>query len=186
MTALKKDRWLKIAVLGDGGVGKTALCLQLTEHTFEEYRLEMTIGANVFKYDQETHPFRGFYIFDLGGQDAKTDPKADVFVRGSAALILVYDITSFFSFMSLSEDWLPFIARHVSRIPIILVGNKLDIIDHEEVPQDLVDTFITENRARFNIEAHLRLSAKTGENIPELMEKVIDSILLYHRLGILE
>ena len=129
---------------------------------------------------------RGFFIFDLGGQDAKTAPDttSDVFIRGSSALLLLYDITSIFSFMSLTEFWLPFIDRHVPSIPIILVGNKQDIHEYEEVPQNLVKAFTSENRGKYNIGPHLRVSAKTGENIPKLISKIIEIIFLYQRLGI--
>ncbi len=180
------EQWVKIAVLGDGGVGKTALCQRLTEDKFEEQSLEMTIGANVYKYELENQLIKGFFIFDLGGQDAKTSPEttSDVFVRGSSALLLLYDITSIFSFMSLTEFWLPFINKHVPKIPIILIGNKHDISEYEEVTINLVKAFISENRGKFNIGPHLRVSAKTGENIPKLILKIIEIIVLYQRFRI--
>jgi len=176
---------LKVSVVGDGGVGKTSLCFRATEGAFQE-NCELTIGANVFKYEIKTDKLWRLMLFDLGGQDAKQSPNADVFIRGSSAAILIYDISSILSFFSLETDWLPFIKNVVPKIPIVVCGSKLDIEPgHVEVSIDIVDAFMAENAGHFNLVAPpLRVSAKTGENIEQVMRKVVESIALYQQLGI--
>lgn len=177
----------KIGVLGDGGVGKTSLCVRATEGIFQE-NLALTIGANVYRYELKTDQYWELMLFDLGGQDAKEAPNADVFVRGSAAIILVYDMSSILSFFSLDADWLPFIQQFIPKVPIIVVGSKLDVEPEQiEVPEELIEAFITKNSGPFNlVSPSLQVSAKTGHNLEQMMHQVVESITLYQTLGISE
>jgi small GTP-binding protein len=178
---------LKVTVIGDGGVGKTTLCHRATEGVFQN-NFALTIGLNVFKYELSTKNALGLMLFDLGGQDAKYGANADVFIRGSSAAIVVYDLSSIISFFSLTADWLPFIQLYVPKIPLILVGSKSDIPPEDvEVPEDIVEAFIAENLDQFNIMTpSLQVSAKTGQNVDKMMQQVMDGINLYQTLGIID
>lgn len=179
------SKFLKVCLLGDGGVGKTSLCHRAVEGTFQE-NSDLTVAVNVFQYEIKTDHLWRLMLFDLGGQDSKDGPNADVFIRGASAVILVYDTSSILSFFSLSADWLPLIQRHVPRIPVIIVGTKYDIYpDAVEVPIDLVDSFIMEHAGQFNlVTPSLQISSKTGHNIWQMMKQVVESIALYRNLGI--
>jgi len=181
------QKFLQVCVVGDGGVGKTTLCHRATEGVFQN-NFALTIGLNVFKYEVRSDNIQRLMLFDLGGQEAKYGANADVFIRGSSAAILIYDLSSIISFFSLTADWLPFIHLYVPKIPLILVGSKSDIPpDHIEVPEDLVEAFIVENLHQFNIMTpSLQVSAKNGQNIDKMMQQVIDGINLYQTLGIID
>lgn len=183
----QSQNFLKVSVIGDGGVGKTTLCHRATEGIFLN-NFALTIGLNVFKYEVRTDKLWRLMLFDLGGQEAKYGANADVFIRGSSAAILVYDLSSIISYFSLTADWLPFIQLYVPKIPLILVGSKSDIPPEEvEVPEDLVEAFIAENLDQFNIMTpSLHVSAKTGQNVDKMMRQVIDGINLYRTLGIID
>ena len=85
-----------------------------------------------------------------------------MYYRGSSGVILVFDLTSPFSFKNL-PFWIHEIKANVRpEIPILLVGNKSDLIDKRAVFRDEIDRF----RQEFNLN-YIETSAKTGDRVNE-------------------
>jgi small GTP-binding protein len=81
---------------------------------------------------------------------------------GSSGVILVFDLTNPFSFENL-HLWIHEIKANVRpEIPILLVGNKSDLIDKRAVFRDEIDRF----RQQFNLN-YIETSAKTGDRVNE-------------------
>ena len=97
----------------------------------------------------------------------------DVFIRGSVGVILLFDCSSILSFFSLEEVWLPFIKRHLQDIPLVLVENKCDQDSYVEASDRQIETFFHENSKNFNINSHIRVSAKTGSNIEDVIHDIV-------------
>lgn len=115
----------KIVVLGDGNVGKTSLIRQYCEGRFEESRVA-TIGVDFQTKVVELPIGRiKLSIWDMAGQAHFASVRAGLY-GGSRVAALVYDINSPRSMEHLTA-WYAELHRTRPDIPIIVVGNKIDL-----------------------------------------------------------
>ena len=49
-------------------------------------------------------------------------------VKSANAILIVYDMSDEQTVASLRTYWLPFVEKYNSKVPIIIVGNKLDLV----------------------------------------------------------
>ncbi|UCD02103.1 MAG: GTP-binding protein [Promethearchaeota archaeon] len=157
------DYLFKSIVVGDGGVGKTALTLRFSKGFFtEDYK--MTIGVDfhvkTITIDTLEGPIRSkLQIWDTGGQERFSSIRP-MYYRGSLGALLIFDLTNSASFEHLPQ-WIEEVRANVkSEIPLLLVGNKSDLIDQRVVSLEEVNNF-TDN---FNL-YYMETSAKTGDGV---------------------
>ncbi len=118
----------KVVICGDFAVGKTTFVRSFLDEDqvlLEGYKPTMgvDIGRKKFKLDEKVLTFQ---IWDLSGQQSFKSIRPQFYSR-TDGVILVFDITRQQSFSNLSL-WLEEIFNKTNRIPIVLVGNKLDLI----------------------------------------------------------
>eukprot|EP01110_Echinostelium_bisporum_P012116 TRINITY_DN6366_c0_g1_i2.p1 TRINITY_DN6366_c0_g1~~TRINITY_DN6366_c0_g1_i2.p1 ORF type:complete len:182 (-),score=40.57 TRINITY_DN6366_c0_g1_i2:143-652(-) len=123
---------VKLCCMGDGGVGKTSITIQLCSNHFVEmydptiedsYRKQMVIDEEACLLE----------ILDTAGQEELTALR-DQWIRGSEGFVCVYSITSRSSFEEVSKFRQQIVRVHDrDDIPIVLVGNKCDLEDQREV-----------------------------------------------------
>jgi len=150
----------KLILGGEGGVGKTSMVHRFVEDTFQtDYK--STIGTSIMKKECAFEGLSSkvrFVIWDLAGQ-AQFKRVRMAYVENAEAGLLVYDVTRKDTFDSL-EIWHEEIKNASPTISLILVGNKIDLIDERKVSteqgQDLAQ--------RLGL-TYIETSAKTGENI---------------------
>ncbi|KJZ76352.1 GTP-binding nuclear protein spi1 [Hirsutella minnesotensis 3608] len=114
----------KLVIVGDGGVGKTTLMKRLSSGF--EARYIPTVGAEVHPIKFTTD--KGQVIFNTwntAGQE-KFGGLKDGFFANSQCGIIMFDVTSRVSYKNVPM-WYRDIIRICKEIPIILVGNKVDI-----------------------------------------------------------
>jgi small GTP-binding protein len=157
------DYLFKCIVVGDGGVGKTALTLRFSKGFFtEDYK--MTIGVDfhvkTIKVETEEEPLKAkLQIWDTGGQERFSSIRP-MYYRGSLGALLIFDLTSMASFEHLPQ-WIEEVRANVnSDIPLLLVGNKSDLEDQREVSLEEINSFSD----KFNL-YYMETSAKTGEGV---------------------
>ncbi|XP_028043629.1 GTP-binding protein Rit2 [Bombyx mandarina] len=119
-------RVYKIVVLGDGGVGKSAVTLQFVSHSFLDYH-DPTIEDS---YQQQAvidgEPAL-LDILDTAGQVEFTAMR-EQYMRCGEGFVLCYSVTDRRSFRAAAEyRRLLAQARPSERLPLVLVGNKLDL-----------------------------------------------------------
>ncbi|GAB6031249.1 tRNA A64-2'-O-ribosylphosphate transferase [Chamberlinius hualienensis] len=119
-------RVYKIVVLGDGGVGKSALTLQFVNHRFIDYHDPTIEDAYQRQVVIDGEP-AAMDILDTAGQVEFTAMR-DQYMRCGEGFIICYSITERKSFEEALE-YRKLIAkvRHSDDIPIVLVGNKFDL-----------------------------------------------------------
>ncbi|KAK9897814.1 hypothetical protein P389DRAFT_62012 [Cystobasidium minutum MCA 4210] len=125
----------KVVVLGDGGVGKTALTIQLClNHFIENY--DPTIEDSYRKHAIVDDEPCLIEILDTAGQEEYTALR-DQWIREGDAFLIVYSITQQQSFSRI-EKFKEQINRvkDSSDIPIVLVGNKTDQAPEREVSSE--------------------------------------------------
>ncbi len=163
----------KIALIGDGGVGKTAIRERYLGNGFKAQYL-LTVGADFAMHDDNINGFPVRYqIWDLAGQQ-RFDGVREAYYNGCIGALLVYDITrpeSFFNMPKwINELWTN---NGRGRVPIVVVANKIDlydILDNTVSPSQGLS--FTENLSNLTepdgfLCHFIETSAKTGENIPQ-------------------
>ena len=157
------DFLFKSIVVGDGGVGKTALTLRFSKDFFsEDYK--MTIGVDfhvkTLNIDTNEGPIRAkLQIWDTGGQERFSSIRP-MYYRGSLGALLIFDLTNYESFEHLPQ-WIEEVRANVkSDIPLLLVGNKSDLINERTVSKEEINDFT----GKFNL-YYMETSAKTGEGV---------------------
>ncbi len=157
------DFLFKSIVVGDGGVGKTALTLRFSKGFFtEDYK--MTIGVDfhvkTIELDSEEGPTRcKLQLWDTGGQERFSSIRP-MYYRGSLGAVLVFDLTNYASFQHLPQ-WIEEVRANIkNEIPLLLVGNKSDLIDQRTISIEEVNQFTKD----FNL-YYMETSAKTGDGV---------------------
>jgi len=162
---------VKLCCLGDGGVGKTSITIQLCSNHFVEmydptiedsYRKQMVI-------DDEASMLE---ILDTAGQEELTALR-DQWIRGAEGFIIVYSITSRGSFEQVSLFRQQILRVHdVDDMPMILVGNKCDL-DHMREVSTLEGKELAKS---FRNASFMEASAKNRHNIEDIFMDVVRTV----------
>ena len=115
----------KVAIVGDGGVGKTTLLRRYATGKFHESRI-MTIGVDfqTIEVDLKGQPIK-LTVWDLAGQE-RFAPFRDSFYKGARAIALVFDVHDRASFDDFPH-WLQETQRVVPDAYLVVNGNKPDL-----------------------------------------------------------
>ncbi|KAK1770573.1 40S ribosomal protein S1 [Phialemonium atrogriseum] len=117
---------LKILLIGPSGAGKSALLTRYCDDEFDPDSSAATIGID-FKTKRVAvrgTPYR-LNLFDTAGQE-RFRTLSTSFYRGAHGVILVYDISSRASFLSMEKWFDEAEANTVPGVALYLVGAKLD------------------------------------------------------------
>uniref|UniRef100_A0A5F9D8H0 VAMP associated protein A n=1 Tax=Oryctolagus cuniculus TaxID=9986 RepID=A0A5F9D8H0_RABIT len=159
-------RELKVCLLGDTGVGKSSIVCRFVQDHFD-HNISPTIGAS---FMTKTVPcgneLHKFLIWDTAGQE-RFHSLAPMYYRGSAAAVIVYDITKQDSFHTLKK-WVKELKEHgPENIVMAIAGNKCDLSDIREVPLKDAKEY-AESIGAIVVET----SAKNAINIEELFQGI--------------
>uniref|UniRef100_A0A8C2T8W4 RAB31, member RAS onco family n=1 Tax=Coturnix japonica TaxID=93934 RepID=A0A8C2T8W4_COTJA len=163
-------RELKVCLLGDTGVGKSSIVCRFVQDHFD-HNISPTIGAS---FMTKTVPcgneLHKFLIWDTAGQE-RFHSLAPMYYRGSAAAVIVYDITKQDSFHTLKK-WVKELKEHgPENIVMAIAGNKCDLSDIREVPMKDAKEY-AESIGAIVVET----SAKNAVNIEELFQGISQQI----------
>ncbi|XP_065513221.1 GTP-binding protein Rit2 [Caloenas nicobarica] len=126
------SREYKVVMLGAGGVGKSAMTMQFISHRFPDYHdptIEDAYKTQVRIDDEPAY----LDILDTAGQ-AEFTAMRDQYMRGGEGFIICYSITDRQSFQEAAEfKELIYRVRHTYDIPLVLVGNKIDLEEFRQV-----------------------------------------------------
>jgi len=169
---LKVEFVFKICVIGNGGVGKTSLIRKYTKGSFQKEYIK-TLGAQFSKYDEkiEGNNVRLFF-WDIAGQEQFSFMRP-TFYKGSKAAIIVFSHGpgEEKSFDSVPE-WHDDIKKYCGDIPIILFGNKIDLVIKEKIDDETVQKLVGER----NFLGYYKTSAKTGVGVYEAFQAIIKNL----------
>lgn len=171
---------MKICLLGDGGVGKTSLIKRFVLDIFDDEYVQ-TLGTKITKKEMDIPTTKGrvhlkMMIWDIMGQATARNLR-EVYYRDAKGALIVFDLTNRQSFKNLHE-WILSLYNIVSRVPIVIVGNKSDLKNRITVPEAEIRETVSHYNSRYFI-----TSAKTGENVNEAFEALGNEIVKYY-LGI--
>ena len=160
----------KLVIVGGGGVGKSALTIQLIQnHFIDEY--DPTIEDSYRKQvniDEETCLLD---ILDTAGQEEYSAMR-DQYMRTGQGFILVYAIVSRGSFEEITsfKEQITRV-KDKDKVPMVLIGNKCDLDQHRQIQtnegQDLANSFGC---------PFFEASAKTRVNVEESFYQLVREI----------
>lgn len=164
---------LKYLILGDAYTGKTSLRRTFMGTNFNDSYVQ-TIGADFSykKIDLDNGSEVNCMIWDLAAQ-TQFLPIHPQYYRSTSALLVVYDLTDKDTKLNVTR-WIKrfFEYSNVNSCPILVIGNKMDLLSQEEIDEEqkTLDDFITELRISFPQAYSINLiltSAKTGQNVDQ-------------------
>ncbi|MBD3216340.1 MAG: GTP-binding protein [Candidatus Lokiarchaeota archaeon] len=163
----------KISVIGDGGVGKTSLIKRYTKDTFQKDYIK-TIGAQFSRFSKNIDGNKVHLIFwDIAGQDFLF--LHPLFYKESKACIIVYSLEEndlgIESFNHIN-DWHNELQNFCGNIPVVLFGNKVDLIEKDQLDLLPIQNMIKKRK----ISNFYLTSAKTGEGVKKAFNAIIEDL----------
>ncbi|MFW9873974.1 MAG: Rab family GTPase, partial [Candidatus Thorarchaeota archaeon] len=147
---------LKINIFGQVTVGKTTFTQKLS---MNDYETIMTSGANILRKDLQIDEREiQFLIWDKAGPE-KFYPYKHLYSNTDGG-IFMYDITNKSSLNDISKwikNFRDTLEGKNKDIPILMLGNKIDLEDKREVSKD----YALELVKKYNIFDLIEISAKT-------------------------
>ncbi|XP_034489053.1 ras-related protein rab7-like isoform X2 [Drosophila innubila] len=128
--------FLKVLLLGNPNVGKTALVNRYVNEVFDN-NYKVTIGADYFTKDIFlADRIASLQIWDTAGME-RFQSLGSAFYRGADCCVLVFDVTNRSSFDSLNswrdEFFIQTNPPDPQKFPFIVLGNKSDKTDKRQV-----------------------------------------------------
>ncbi|XP_019906766.2 mitochondrial Rho GTPase 1-A isoform X1 [Esox lucius] len=158
---MRKD--VRILLVGEPKVGKTSLIMSLVSEEFPDdvplRAEEITIPADVTPERVPTH------IVDYSEAE-QSDEQLYQEISKANVICIVYSVNNKKSIEKVTSHWIPLINDRTdkdSRVPLILVGNKSDLVEHSSM-----ETILPIMNQYSDIETCVECSAKNLKNISEL------------------
>ena len=162
----------KILILGDTSSGKAQFISHFCEDRFDNYPVA-TLGIDVrYKYIKRGDKKIKLNIWDTAGQE-RFRGIAKNYLRSVDGIILLYDITKFNSFQNIKiyinniKD-----SINISKVGIIIVGNKFDLPDERKVNEKMKKDFEAFHKMKI-----YEASAKYNINVNECFISLIDKMI---------
>ncbi len=171
----------KVLLLGDGAVGKTSLIRKFVTDKFDDKYIS-TIGTKVTKKEMRIETSGEevlliLMIWDILGQKGYKSVQATSY-KGGEGVMVVCDLTRKETLDNLKEYWIPELQKAVGEIPMIFVGNKSDLLEERQITEEELGAVAAE----FN-STHFMGSAKTGENVEAIFEKLGEEVFVLGKKG---
>jgi GTPase KRas protein len=161
----------KLAVVGGGGVGKSALTIQFIQGNFLEeydptiqdsYRKQATIDDKTCFLD----------ILDTAGQE-EFQALQDSYMRSQEGFLLVYSITDKKSLEELRNFREKILrVKDRDRVPLVIIGNKCDLESERQVAESAGKNLAAEFGVPF-----FEGSAKIPKNVQESFYALVKEVI---------
>ncbi|KAI0304488.1 P-loop containing nucleoside triphosphate hydrolase protein [Multifurca ochricompacta] len=158
-------RDVRILLVGDEGVGKSTIITSLIKESFvphvQHIVPEVTISPEVTSENVTT------YIVDSGAGSSDKD-HLELEIRKAHVICVVYAIDNSNSFNRIPVYWLPYFRQLGINVPVILVGNKIDLRGGEVTNKALEDEIGPIMGDFKEVETCVECSAKIPLNVSEV------------------
>lgn len=157
----------KVVLCGSSTVGKTTIFSRIVNN-HADLETKSTTGASFASVQYEyQNQVLNINLWDTAGQEEYRS-LVNIYFRESNAVLIIFDLTNHKSFEDV-DVWIDQIYANCGEpLPaIIIVGNKSDLEDLRQVPQEEINIFSQNSKLPY-----YEVSAITGENINLLMENV--------------
>jgi len=177
-TITEEKEYIKLALMGGGGVGKSNITLRFIQGSFKEYydpTIEDSYRKDNYIVDDETVSLE---IYDTAGQDIFTGMR-DMYYGRSDGFLFVYSITDKNSLQDVEER-----IESLRRLrdpdnqgilpPLMIIGNKNDLEDQRVITKAEGESF-TQKVGDDVI--FMETSAKNNTNIDKIFEDMVRLVI---------
>ncbi len=152
----------KNIVVGDGGCGKTAIVVRFSQGYFlEQYKLTIGVEFAVKTITIKDGIKVKLQIWDTGGQE-RFQYVRPLYYRGAMGALLLFDLTNRESFDHIPK-WIEEVKSNAGEIPMLLVGNKSDLLSERAVSRQEAESFAREFQLYY-----IESSAKDGTGVGDV------------------
>ena len=180
MVDIKKMK-KKVCLLGDTAVGKTSLIRRYVHDEFDDKYIT-TLGAKVSKKEIDLeftknieNPIQVNIILSiwdiLGQKDESASRVRPVYYGGGNGALVVCDITRRETFENLS-GWIRSFFKVTQKVPIVIIGNKIDLYKEAEVYYGNLEEFSKRNEIPVFL-----TSARTNSNVEQAFLNLTEMML---------
>ena len=163
-----KRKVIRISLLGDSEVGKSDI---IKKYLFDKFSETNNSSNGIEKNEKKVKMNDGnelkVIIWDTAGQERFRAMSTNT-IKGAQGIVLVFDNTKKVTFDNL-PNWIKDVKEVKDNIPIVIFGNKCDLIEKTEVEKDEAEQFAKDNEMEY-----FETSAKQNINIENGFKSIID------------
>ena len=161
-----KRKVIRLSIIGDSRTGKTSI---INRYLGQEFSIDMISNIGIDKQEVIKKMKDGnemkIIIWDTAGQERFHSISSGT-IKNSQGIIVCFALNDRSSFDNVLT-WLQDVREISSKIPIVLFGNKCDLIEERKVTNEEAKEFADNNEI-----IYFETSAKDNINIKEGFEKI--------------
>merc|ERR1711991_144797 len=166
---------IKIVVVGDGAVGKTAMLISYIENRFPIDYVPTVFDNHMSAVSVDGKPY-SVDLWDTAGQEeykrlrALSYPDTDVF-------LICYSVVNPTSYENVKQQWIPELKHHCVSAHIIVVGTKTDLRSDPSRKPDDAEPFTKEDGEQLASEVgakmYVECSSFTQDGLKNVFEQAV-------------
>jgi len=164
-------REVRVLFFGSAGVGKSALIIINVKNVFVD-KYDPTIEDS---YRKQVELEGQQYMLDIMDTAGTVSAMTQHYVKQAEVFVLVYSVTSRASFKELGAFRDAIIQAKGEEVPLVLVGNKVDLASERVVKTDEGKRLANEWKCKF-----VETSAKTKVNINNVLNELLHELEKFH------
>ena len=161
-----KRKVIRLSIIGDSKTGKTSI---INRYLGQEFSIDMMSNIGIDKQEVIKKMKDGnemkIIIWDTAGQERFHSISSGT-IKNSQGIIVCFALNDRSSFDNVLT-WLQDVREISSKIPIVLFGNKCDLIEERKITNEEAKEFADNNEI-----IYFETSAKDNINIKEGFEKI--------------
>ena len=159
------DYLIKIMLIGDNATGKNTLILNSARGFFtEDYKMTIGVDFHTKRIELKTSDGSKHCALQIWVPAEQTRFKClrSRYYLSALGVILLFDLTNHLTFENL-PIWIKEVKDALKyEVPLLIVGNKCDLVSQRVVSKHEIDQFIHDYNLHYT-----EISAKTGEGVEE-------------------
>jgi GTPase SAR1 family protein len=162
----RRRMWNKILVIGDSGVGKTALLRFVDKGKSQDMKdFGFHVHTMTFEYENQT-----YFVMILESTGKVWKQFWNSHCENAGGVFFVFDTTNPKTLESI-DYWADLLPPPEEGVPLVIVENKIDL--ESQIPEGLIDSYVRKYGAD-----HLRTNAKDDYTLEDaFMRMVTDNLM---------